>query len=110
MPLYEGDGQLAGAVTVFQDISAIKELELEKDNFLATVSHDLKNPLAGIKGWIQILRRRARATPAEQRERWQRDLGTVETAANRLGSIIERIDRPHSSSDGPFTRAAPDTG
>lgn len=91
VPLYESDGNLAGAVTVFQDISAIKELELEKDHFLATVSHDLKNPLAGIKGWIQILSRRTRGLPEDQRERWQRDLGTVETAANRLGAIIEEL-------------------
>lgn len=91
VPLYGPDGQRAGAVAVFQDISAIKQLEDEKDHFLATVSHDLRNPLAGIKGWIQILRRRARRLPDDQREQWQRDLGTVETAANRMGAIIDEL-------------------
>ena len=90
-PLHGSEGQLAGAVTVFQDISAIKDLEREKDEFLATVSHDLRNPLAGIKGWIQILRRRARRLPEEHRDQWQQDLATVDTAAARMAAIIDEL-------------------
>jgi PAS domain S-box-containing protein len=91
VPLRGSDGELVGAVAVFQDISAIKELEQQKDNFLATVSHDLRNPLAGIKGWIQILRNRARRLPEDHREKWQQDLGTVEMATNRMSAIIDEL-------------------
>jgi signal transduction histidine kinase len=90
-PLHRPDGTQDGAVAVFQDITSIKELERQKDEFLATVSHDLRNPLAGIKGWIQILQRRARQLPDDSRDRWQRDLSTVEAAATRMGAILDEL-------------------
>jgi signal transduction histidine kinase len=102
-PLSDADGQPAGAVAVFQDISAIKELEHQKEEFLATVAHDLKNPLAAIKGWIQILGRRTRQLPEAERERWQRDLGTVEGTATRMaGMIDELLDLTHLQMGRPL--------
>jgi PAS domain S-box-containing protein len=102
-PLYDTSGRPAGAVAVFQDITSIKELERQKDEFLATVSHDLKNPLAGIKGWLQLLRRRARRLPDEERERWQQDLGTVEATATRMAAIIdELLDLTHLQMGRPL--------
>jgi signal transduction histidine kinase len=59
-PLTDPSGVVLGAMMVFQDISAIRELERQKDTFLATVSHDLKNPLTAIHGMGQLLVRRAR--------------------------------------------------
>src|SRR6185503_13538924 len=59
--------------------------------FLATMSHDLRNPLSGIKGWTQILRRRARRLPDEERDIWVRDLTTVEHAATRMGGLIDEL-------------------
>jgi PAS domain S-box-containing protein len=90
-PLVGPDGHPAGAVAVFQDITAIKELERQKDEFLAAVSHDLRNPLAGIKGWAQILRRRSRRLPESERDRWHKDLTTLENGATRMASILEDL-------------------
>jgi signal transduction histidine kinase len=102
-PLVDADGQPAGAVAVFQDISAIKELEHQKEEFLATVAHDLKNPLAAIKGWVQILGRRTRQLPEAERERWQQDLGTVEGTATRMaGMIDELLDLTHLQMGRPL--------
>jgi signal transduction histidine kinase len=102
-PLCDADGQLAGAVAVFQDITPIKEFERQKDDFLATVAHDLKNPLAAIKGWIQILGRRARKLPGTDRERWQHDLGTIEGTATRMtGMIDELLDLTHLQMGRPL--------
>jgi signal transduction histidine kinase len=102
-PLFDADGQPAGAVAVFQDISAIKELEHQKEEFLATVAHDLKNPLAAIKGWIQILGRRTRQLPEGERERWRQDLGTVDGTATRMaGMIDELLDLTHLQMGRPL--------
>jgi signal transduction histidine kinase len=90
-PLFGPGGVPAGAVAVFQDISAIKDVEREKDEFLASVSHDLRNPLAGIRGWAQILRRRAARLPEAERDRWRNDLTTIETAATRMGTLIDEL-------------------
>jgi signal transduction histidine kinase len=96
-PLRDADGGIGGGVLVFQDITAIKDLERQKDEFLATVSHDLKNPLAGIKGWVQLLNRRAAARlPDPERQRWQQDLTTVEAITTRMaGMLDELLDATH---------------
>jgi signal transduction histidine kinase len=102
-PLHAANGEPAGAVAVFQDITAIKDLERQKDEFLATVSHDLRNPLAGIRGWTQILRRRAARLPEGDRQRWLQDLATVETAATRMGAMIdELLDLTHLQMGRPL--------
>ncbi len=52
-----GPGQIArGVVTVLRDITAQKELEKMKSNFLSVVSHELKTPLHSIKGFVEIIR------------------------------------------------------
>ena len=58
-PIRNDEGKITGAVTTFQDITAFKEFERQKDEFLQTLSHDLKNPLTSVKGNAQFLRRRA---------------------------------------------------
>ncbi|MDB5058302.1 MAG: multi-sensor signal transduction histidine kinase, partial [Chloroflexi bacterium] len=79
---------------VFQDISAIKDLEQQKDDFLATAAHDLKNPLTVISGQAQILlRRAARLERAEQEGRISDGLATINrTARNMTQQIGELLD------------------
>ena len=103
-PLYDAAGRPAGAIAVFQDITTIKDLERQKDEFLATVSHDLKNPLAGIKGWVQLLNRRAGARlPDTERQRWQQDLSAVEAIATRMaGMLDELLDATHLQMGRPL--------
>jgi PAS domain-containing protein len=48
-------GAITGAVSVMQDMSAIKHLEQQRDRMLVTVTHDLRNPLTSITGISQIL-------------------------------------------------------
>jgi PAS domain S-box-containing protein len=65
-PLSDGSGGAAGGVTVFQDITPLRDLERQKDEFLASVSHDLKTPATIIKGRANLLHRalaRAEAVP-----------------------------------------------
>ncbi len=45
-----------GAVTVLRDVTAQKELERMKSNFISVVSHELKTPLHSIKGFVEIIR------------------------------------------------------
>jgi PAS domain S-box-containing protein len=73
-----GNGQITGVVVVFRDISDRKQAEAErarllqaerearaeaekanqlKDEFLATLSHELRNPLNVVIGYSEILRR-----------------------------------------------------
>jgi len=46
---------VSGVVVVLRDITAQKELERMKSNFLSVVSHELKTPLHSIKGFVDII-------------------------------------------------------
>lgn len=61
------DGRLTGAVAIIKDLSGIKSLEagsLRKERlayigtFAASLAHEIKNPLSGIRGAAQLLGRR----------------------------------------------------
>ncbi|HEY7293980.1 MAG TPA: PAS domain S-box protein [Dehalococcoidia bacterium] len=90
-PLRDARGRISGAVTVFQDISSIKELERQKDDFLAAVSHDLKNPLATVKGLAQLLARRARRLDEADASRLQDGLRTIDQTATRAALLLNEL-------------------
>jgi signal transduction histidine kinase len=48
-------GEFVGWTAVLRDISLLKELEQMKNDFVATVSHDLKNPINAISLAAEIL-------------------------------------------------------
>ena len=54
-PIYIG-GNIAAAVVAFQDITALKEIDRAKDDFLAVLSHELITPLTSMLGWTEIAR------------------------------------------------------
>ncbi|GAC1314886.1 MAG: hypothetical protein NVSMB2_05130 [Chloroflexota bacterium] len=84
-------GELIAISLIIRDIGERRALERQKDEFLATVSHDLKNPVASIKGWAQLLMRRAHRLPAPEREQWQHDLTTIEVTTRRLAAMIDEL-------------------
>ena len=49
-PVTEG-----GCVLVLHDVTNFKRLEKVKNEFIATASHDLRNPLTSIKGYSQLI-------------------------------------------------------
>ncbi|MDN5346799.1 MAG: two-component system, OmpR family, sensor histidine kinase ResE [Clostridia bacterium] len=54
-PLQESSGGTAGAVAVFQDITARRRLEQLRQEFLASISHELRTPLSFIQGYTEAL-------------------------------------------------------
>ncbi|NOZ28754.1 MAG: PAS domain-containing protein [Chloroflexi bacterium] len=54
-PVRDATGVPGGVVTVLRDVTAQKELERMKSNFLSVVSHELRTPLHSIKGFVEII-------------------------------------------------------
>lgn len=61
-------GRTAGAVVVYDDITEIRQLERQREEWTSIIAHDLRQPVATITGYGGILRRSlgARAGPREQ--------------------------------------------
>ncbi len=48
------EGKVVGRVCLLQDITQFKELETMKNDFVATVSHDLRSPLMMMRGQVTM--------------------------------------------------------
>jgi len=90
-PLRDQHGRMTGGVAVFQDISPIKELERQKDAFLAAASHDLKNPLTAIKARAQILQRQVGRMTGPEGGRVVDGLRAIDQTATRLTAMINEL-------------------
>jgi len=55
MPVGEDQNISVGDVIILRNITIFKELDFAKTNFIATVSHELKTPIASIKMSLQLL-------------------------------------------------------
>ncbi len=70
------------------DRKALREMELLKAELLATVSHELRSPLASIKGYAATLLRHERRISREERHEF---LLAITQASDRLAVVIDRI-------------------
>lgn len=95
-----GDG---GAVIVLNDVTEMNRLERVRRDFVANVSHELKTPIASIKGFVETLLDGAADDPADRR----RFLDIIARQADRLASIIDdllalsRIEQSEGTGDLP---------
>ena len=63
-PLFDENGQVYAVCGVSTDITDVVEADRRKDEFLATLAHELRNPLAPIRTGLEILRRVGELPPA----------------------------------------------
>jgi PAS domain S-box-containing protein len=108
-PLIADDGTMLGAVAVFHDVTEERELEQQKDNFLAAAAHDLKTPLASIKGLAQLLQRRALRAGLPETVPVVEGLRKIDAAVTRMNGLVNdlldvsriQMGRPLELNSGP---------
>lgn len=64
--LYDDTHQLTGFQVIHRDISARKALEQQRAEFLAMLTHDIKNPLGVILGYAEMLTDEAQSRKAAE--------------------------------------------
>ena len=77
-------------ISVIRDISERKHLERLQRDFLAMVTHDLRSPLTAVKGWTQVLQRRA-GIDERSRQTVSRILIQVEQMNRLIGDLAELV-------------------
>ncbi len=73
-PLYDEAGEIYAVCGVSTDITDVVDADRRKDEFIATLAHELRNPLAPIRTGLEILKR----------------VGELPASAARTRDIMER--------------------
>ncbi len=68
-PVRTDIGEMMGAVTVFQDISHLKELDKMKSDFIAMVAHELRAPIAAVEQQLNVILSKMAGEVSENQER-----------------------------------------
>ncbi|MBA9087397.1 two-component system phosphate regulon sensor histidine kinase PhoR [Fontibacillus solani] len=55
VPMFEDQGGYRGMLFLLQDVTDIRRLEAMRSEFVANVSHELKTPIAAVKGFAETL-------------------------------------------------------
>jgi PAS domain S-box-containing protein len=79
-PLFAGEGGLVNVIASVRDITRFREADELKSTFVSVISHELKTPVALIKGYTDTLMR--------EDAKWDR-----KTTRESLGVILEETER-----------------
>ncbi|MEW6587310.1 MAG: ATP-binding protein, partial [Nitrospirota bacterium] len=77
----DSQGKGVGSVILIRDITAEKEIDRMKTDFISTVSHELRTPLTSVLGFTEIIERRLE----------ENVFPLVRPVDPKVGSTIERI-------------------
>jgi signal transduction histidine kinase len=87
-PLFDRDGRLVNIIANVRNITRFREADEMKSTFISVVSHELKTPVALIKGYASTLRR--------QDAHWDQQtvhdsLQVIEEESDRLAELIDNL-------------------
>jgi signal transduction histidine kinase len=87
-PLYDEEGQLLNIIANVVDITRFREAEEMKSTFISVISHELKTPVALIKGYAGTLLRKDACWDAET---LNEGLTVIEEESDRLTRLIDNL-------------------
>ena len=85
-PIRDEKGNILGAVSVLRDITQLKEIDKIKSQFVSMVAHELRAPLAAIKGWLEIVITGEGGGDEKQQKQW------LERARDRSDSLLALVN------------------
>ena len=105
-PLVSAEGNLVNVIGTIRDITRFRQADELKSTFISIISHELKTPVALIKGYASTLRREdANWDPAIIND----SLGVIEEEADRLAELVENMLDASRLQAGGFTLKRSDT-
>lgn len=96
--------QEVAALVVHQDISTLKEAEQLKDEFISIAAHELRTPLAVLKGFAQTLLVQTARKRGPELAEWQMEaLGSIDQATGRMVELVDDLLDVSRLQAGHFT-------
>ncbi|MGH8496206.1 MAG: PAS domain S-box protein [Gammaproteobacteria bacterium] len=93
LPRFDAQGEFQGYIGCVIDVHdrknyehALKEADRRKDEFLATLAHELRNPLAPLRNAVQLFRLKG---PPEPELQWARDV--IDRQVEHLARLIDDL-------------------
>ncbi len=87
-PIRSANKMITEAVIVFQDITASKRLEEQKNEFFAIANHELRTPLTIIAGFAEILEQLA---PATSNDKFRNAIASITQEGEHLMRLIDEL-------------------
>lgn len=87
-PLYDDEGTLVNIIGSVHDVTRFREAEEMKAMFVSVISHELKTPVALIKGYASTLRRE---DAHWDEETVRESLAIIEEESDRLDRLISNL-------------------
>ncbi len=89
-PIRDDHGNITAVAVVMQDVTRLREIDQRKDEFIATAAHELRNPLAALSGYNQLIQRVISKGMADQ-SMIERNIGEMSRQITRLNNLVERL-------------------
>lgn len=87
-PLRDPSGEIVGIVVSLSDITEQKRLERLRDEFLSAAAHELKTPVATIKGYAQLL---AQWAPGGHEPREGMAFDIINRQSDRISRLVQGL-------------------
>lgn len=87
-PILDAKRQISGGIGLFRDISAEKEIERQRNEFISTASHEMRTPVAAIEGYLSLAMNSSVATIDERAKGY---LDKAHNATQHLGDLFRDL-------------------
>lgn len=105
-PMRARDGTITAAVAALHDLTELRRVEEQKDEFLSIVAHELRTPLTPLKALAQLQVSRIRRARERGEEpdlaALEQNLRTIERQADRLNGLVSDLLFVSRAGRGPL--------
>ena len=96
-PVLGEEHEIIGHMIVLHDITQEKQLEQMREDFTSMIVHDLKNPLAGVIGFSEIMLKRSQKNGLDD---FNHFLTSILQQANTMHDMVNNIMEVYKMEDG----------
>ncbi|HSX41145.1 MAG TPA: ATP-binding protein [Candidatus Saccharimonadales bacterium] len=87
-PIFDANHKVSGGIALFRDISAEKEIERQRAEFISTASHEMRTPVAAVEGYLSLAMNAAVATVDDRAKGY---LEKAHASTQHLGELFRDL-------------------